>query len=446
MPAWLDKLQMESELAAARCKGIARRQPRIAFCIAGAARGFNVRIVQEVLRFYVVQMLAPSGAAGGSRLFLQLKAFDSDKLDGWGDFGIHFDRHEAPMPRLEALINADGWLQRLMAEVSLVNGSGAFLGVGRRPGIEIHSTALRPADDNVWQTFTSPACAVPWGTRASAPWGERHKRYATTSVSNGRTRQSPARKMNVSSASNAQERLILSALGSAWCGKAIDRYESRAGQRFDYVAFARPDLLLRKAMPPWCELQTDTAVVCGGSGADGLWIIPRQQVGPVLNRAVLHSNCNGTSNMRLRKVGRDRGGGVVAKASCCGGAEALLASALLGIPGLPETRIDPRSCTKLGWPGELFLRQVQREPPTVPCMQRRHRERGECLHRHRHACDAALNIRYVPGGLWSRLQAYHNGLTLPTALLLRKLFQEPNQSTTSTGRAECYNALQQVDI
>ena len=59
-----------------------RRPPRVAFCIAGAARAFASPLVLESLRTNLVAPLAgPDAAASGSRLFLSLKVSDSAALD-----------------------------------------------------------------------------------------------------------------------------------------------------------------------------------------------------------------------------------------------------------------------------------------------------------------------------------------------------------------------------
>ena len=219
---------------------------------------------------------------------------------------------------------------------------------------------------------------------------------------------------------NAEERLILASLGVAWCGAAIARHEAASGQRFDLVAYARPDVLTRAPVVPWCEWEWSrgVAAVCGASGADGLWVVPRNLAPSIFERAALHSNCSG-EGIKYRKIASSPriGGGATAHASCCGGAEALLTSALLRA----AKRVDPRSCAKLSWADQTFLRQVQRQPETQrPCKEML--KPVVCLHRRRHVCDAALNERYVPGGYWSRIQSYHNSLTMHTGKLLRELF------------------------
>ena len=65
---------------------------------------------------------------------------------------------------------------------------------------------------------------------------------------------------------NAEERLILASLGVAWCGAAIARHEAASGQRFDLVAYARPDVLTRLGKRWGCwTLTLPTNYRCGGA-------------------------------------------------------------------------------------------------------------------------------------------------------------------------------------
>ena len=451
MAPWQETMETAAANVLARCERERDRPPRVAFCIAGAARGFATHLMQNMLRLYLVKMLAPLGAAGGSRIFLQLKPSDSDKLAGWGDFDIHFHAHtdeaESRTSRLRALIEADSWLRPLLAEVAIINGSGSFMGVGRREGSahdrsSTADSAIRPSDPEAWRFWSSSTCKVPYGTRPADSWSTKKQRHPPTSRKATAELQRNS-KLGAGAAGNTEERLILAALGPAWCDAAIVRHEQATGQAFETVVFVRPDQLLQMPVVPWCELPRGAAVACGGSGADGIWVVPRRSAWPLLHRAELHAACTDPKQMRLSKVDRFRGGGVVAKASCCGAAEALLTHALHVsrrnstqqefLRHSQELRVDSKSCSKLGWPGRLFLRQVQRIPPRVPCSTLHFTKVGECNHIHRHTCDAALNPRYVPGGQWSRIQAYHNSMTMETAKLFRKLFRG-NSSW-------CYDAL-----
>ena len=389
---WHDEIRQTSEASASRCVNDSSKPPHVAFCIAGAARGFATRLVQAMLRHHLIEQLAPGGRGA---VFLQLKMADTNKLSGPGDYGIHFEQHVASLSGLLATLRPGTWLRQLVAEASIVNGSGAFLGTGwhGEPGTDA-SLALRGPDVDAWRRWGSRKCPFPWGNCSN---------------------RTPSQQCGT-----AEERLILAPLATAWCGAAIARHEASRAIRFDLVVFARPDLLLRAPVAPWCEWQWEdgaTAAVCGASGSDGVWIVRRARANRVLRRAEVHARCNGAEGVRARKIGKGRadgfGGGASAHTSCCGGAEALLSASLLA---LPKLRVDPRSCAKLSWPDNTFLRQVQRR---TPCTLK---DQIACRHRQRHVCDTALSHRYVPGGLWSRIQSWHSSLTLQTAILLRKLF------------------------
>ena len=81
------------------------------------------------LKHYLVDQLAP-GYSGV--VFLQLKVSDTNKLNGAGDYGIHFEQHRNSLSNLLATIGPGTWMESLLGEVSIVNGSGAFLGTGWR--------------------------------------------------------------------------------------------------------------------------------------------------------------------------------------------------------------------------------------------------------------------------------------------------------------------------
>ena len=414
--SWHEHIQSVSESSRARCTNRSTETPpRVAFCIAGAARGFSTRLVQMTLKHYLVDQLAP-GHSGV--VFLQLKVSDTNKLNGAGDYGIHFEQHRNSLSNLLATIGPGTWMESLLGEVSIVNGSGAFLGTGwrREPNTD-PSSAVRDADADVWRRWRSSKCQHPWGALNSTNGASMPRRRAVTT----------------------EERLILAPLATAWCSAAIARHEASSGRAFDLVAFARPDLLLRGPVAPWCEWNWGhpaTAAVCGASGSDGVWLVQRSLAHHLMHRAEVHAACGttrallaGLQTMRIDKRNPDGfGGGASAHSSCCGGAEALLSSALLQSPSL---RIDRRSCAKLSWPDNTFLRQVQR---TGPCPQSL--DKVSCRHRQRHVCDTALHVRYVPGGLWSRIQSWHNSLTMQTAKVLRRLFK--------TNASACKQAMEEV--
>ena len=98
---WRGAMRQESATVANRCVHLSSVPPRVAFCVAGAARSFATRLAQETLRSFVIDPLAPQGADGGSRIFLQLKTLDSDKLANVGDFHVRFHKHIGPLSSLD---------------------------------------------------------------------------------------------------------------------------------------------------------------------------------------------------------------------------------------------------------------------------------------------------------------------------------------------------------
>ena len=136
--------------------------PQVAFCIAGSARSFATPLVVAHLRTRLIAPLAPCGAEGGSRIFLLLKTHDTNKHLG----SVHFERHDdttrTSVQALTAAISSP-WIRPMIGEAVLLNGSGAYLGVGWDGSSSQASDALRQADDMLWQRYrasTDTAAAV----------------------------------------------------------------------------------------------------------------------------------------------------------------------------------------------------------------------------------------------------------------------------------------------
>ena len=143
--AWQEALSADSRSTSARCDspagaitGSSSRPPRVAFCLAGAARAFASPLLLSALRANLISPIAGRDVAEhGSRMFLSLKLADSAKRNVAGvSFGQHRSQAE---PLLDALTGRSApWLPPLLGEAVLLNGSGAYLG-------EEHASAGGPA-------------------------------------------------------------------------------------------------------------------------------------------------------------------------------------------------------------------------------------------------------------------------------------------------------------
>jgi hypothetical protein len=193
--------------------------PRVAFCIAGAARSFGSPLVLSALRFNLVTPLAGNDPVrGGSRLFLSLKTSDSAKSIAGVSFGQH--RGQAA-PLLAALSNH--WLSPLIGEAVIVNGSGAYL--GERGGGGLRGSTQRGgervtqvnADPYAWRRFRATPCVTTDNATNS------HRTTMTSSTTSSRC----CRKSNYLLDPNNEERLVHQHLGLRWCSRAITRFEER---------------------------------------------------------------------------------------------------------------------------------------------------------------------------------------------------------------------------
>jgi hypothetical protein len=397
--------------------------PRVAFCIAGAARGFATPLVHEMLRHNFVRMLAPNPSRSGSRAFVLLKTADSSKLNDWGNGNVQFAAHDEHASRIPALVAAleRPWLRRMLGEAVILNGSGSFSGLGWQPGGASSGgasaagarAALRQPDaDDTWRQLRSRECMMPWGLH---PW--QNAIANETLLARDRAR-----------AGNNEERLLLSLLSFSWCAAAIKRHEAHVGADFDVIAYSRPDALLTRPLPPFCEiLWKSNTLACESPAADGIWVIPRKLLPQLGNQAVAHARCSGRGAHETRV--KPRPPRPAHKMTCCGGAEHVLAHTLQ----VAGADVEPRSCGMLGWPQHSFLRQVQRDRPEAPGCTAEKRP-VMCRMRHRHTCDAALSDKYVPGGLLSRIMATQISLTSTAGARLRKIF--------GTNLSACYAALE----
>lgn len=275
MADWSRDMQSASAASAAQCASMPTPAPRIAICTAGAARTFASPLVFESWRHNFVSALA---GAADSRVFLLLKTLDSDKRDT-GAGHIFRQHHETSFEGLELRLNHP-WLARMLADVLIVNGSGA-------PPQIVEAGRLGPVvqpDDNAWKQWR---CRLHSGNDPD------------------------------------EERLCVSILALRWCNQAIRRFEASSEapleRPFELVAFSRPDLVWWAPMPPWCAWNISKALLSFAQRswvpADNMWVLPRQAADAALDLASVHRDCEQ----------RD--------APCCGSRmEPLLRFALRGVP------------------------------------------------------------------------------------------------------------------
>ena len=226
--------------------------PAIAFCIAGAARTFGTPLVQSHLQRNLVDAL---GGSDASRLFLLLKTLDSSKLAAQGGLGaVSFKQHvgEATVDGLRATLRLP-WLAPRIGEAVIVNGSGSYThgdptdGDCNRPPY-----CVAQASSTAWQQYRMQACAAP-AVQDSAAY---NKSCCRVSISNAQRR-------------NDEERMLMQAMGVAWCAAAAERHEARhAPARFGLVVFARPDLVWWQPFKPWCSWPSHVVLSCEAPGCD----------------------------------------------------------------------------------------------------------------------------------------------------------------------------------
>lgn len=241
------------------------RAPRLALCVAGAARTFASPLALACLRHNLLHSLGPA-----TRLFLQLKTDDSAKMDGW--FGRYEAHSEAisSAASVQRAIAAHPWLSSLIGEAVIVNGSEPYSGEGSAAGERVMIAQPRRGE---WRAFASPHCA-----------GPREAGNTGTPFLHSSDRLVEAR----------MERQLRFYLSQEWCRHAIIRYERATARDFEAVMFVRPDLLWFRPMRPYCEVNysTTTALSCPTMGCDQAWTVPRRYMDRMLGLAHAHQRCN----------------------------------------------------------------------------------------------------------------------------------------------------------
>ena len=270
LPDWKHRTRTRAESTAARCSANAANAPRVAFCVAGAARSFATPLVLHMLRHNLYGALA---GAPGSKLFLQLKQLDSDKRreDVGGQPTSIFSQHnETTVAHLLAAL-ATPWLRAATGEAVIVDGNGAYLGGTALPssGTGGAAASVVAPEYKLWQQYRATRCASDASSTTRCCHASGYMRSG-----------------------NNEERMLLHHLGLAWCRGTIARYEQAAGSAFDMVVYSRPDLVWWKPILPWCELQWRRQIIaCREPGCDMSWLAPRQAADVLMRTAEIHRDC-----------------------------------------------------------------------------------------------------------------------------------------------------------
>lgn len=278
-----------------------------------------------------------------SRLFLQLKNLDSNKIVR--SSGQPFRQHkESTLASILAALRRP-WMSGLIAEALILNGSGSVdvTRVGcKQPGDDC---IVQPEND-AWRAYRIRACAGPKPTGVSSDPSFvrgtssrsltalsslhavvnqtltlRHQRKSSSMAANrsasaGRMGECCAPHNGWLADGNNEERLILQHLAIAWCGAAIPRYEQRRGTPFELVVLTRPDAVWWRPMVPWCEWRWwEQMVSCDAPMCDQSWLAPRRHLDRLTKQHEMHRDCPA---FRDRRDGRH---------GCCTTSEHLLAFA-----------------------------------------------------------------------------------------------------------------------
>ena len=359
--------------------------PRLALCVAGAARGFTSPLVLDALRRNLLEPLAGrSPAATGTRLFLSLKIADSAKRAG----GVAFHQHRIGV---ESIRDALSELHELVGEAMIVNGSGAYDPSRWRDHGDGTEANVVAADPTLWRSYTASHC----------------------------------KRSGYLDAGNNEERLVHQHLGLAWCRGAILRSEATTRTRFDVVAFTRPDLVWWTPLPTWCNVSAQwrsSMWSCDSPGCDMSWVAPRTYMERLMGQAEMHRDCNEPHSAWHGKVRNVR-----SVASCCSTSEWLLwyaqsARAQSSLIRLGADSFSPAgNASTAGGYGEIPVTRLRAFEP----------DRGSfsLLREASGACELALSDGYGQKKERLRLQQWH-GLSVATGERLRARFgPEPDNLT-----------------
>ena len=439
--------------------------PRVAFCIAGAARSFAAPLVLESLRANLVTPLAgTTPESSGSSLFLSLKVADSAKS---GVYGVSFGQHVSRVgPLMAALTNT--WIAPLIAEAAIVNGSGAYLGPAvptpspLGSGLAHSRVGIVRADETLWRGYRATPC--PRGNSSSS------------SKNNTAGGARCCRRSGYLEQGNNEERLIHQHLGLAWCAGAIRRHEaarsaahprhatvgreSRIGAvgdsssmfasslvhvaggssqsvsaplwRFDVIVFSRPDLIWWAPLPAHCDFPWRTEMLsCDKPGCDMAWVAPRAHMGRLMAQARLHRDC---ADAGPPPHGAGRARDVRRIASCCATSEWLLWYAQSARAAPAAHAALSAHASEHGGIHVYSGSSAHRAAPSgtaIPIhrLSALEPDRGHfsLLRDTSHACTRSLSPKYATPSYALTLQQRH-GLSVATGARLRLLFGEGNVS------------------
>ena len=281
---WAEAVRARALESASKCRSASAPPPRIAYCIGGAARSFATPLVLTLLRHNLITAL---GGSNESRLFLQLKVGDSDKL-GMSSTASFMKHNESTTANLAAALDVEApWLGSLVGEAMLIDGNGA---PAEPEGTSRQELVVAP-NAEVWSQYRARSCSV--------------------NVTVNATVQPCCNREPYLDQANNEERLLLHHLSLLWCRGAIERYEAAAGAAFDLVVFSRPDLVWWKPIIPWCAWPSERSMLaCTDPGCDMAYVAPRLHMERLFTTALQHRDCASTS-FRTRVE------------SCCGASEFL---------------------------------------------------------------------------------------------------------------------------
>jgi hypothetical protein len=425
-------------------------RPRVAFCVAGAARTFPTPLVLTSMRSNLIDAMAGAGSTS-HRVFLHLKLGDLPKLDA-SNAGLHYTMplSDEDAARRRAMLNAvfaaleTPWVRRVLGEAVVINGSGHSSSVGWRPhspsggggGGGGVASALRPSNDDAWLSYTSWCCPPPFGSNQSGASSQ-------------------------TASDNGEQRVVLQTLALRWCADAMERFEradeeqghggAGATRRFELVAYARPDLYLHAPVHPWCAWTEQTAFwSCSdfrkapgstqlpGSHSDALWASRRGPFALFARQATLHRDCSCSSVMAEQQ----RAGNRHKMPQCCGGGEALIRYAQEAYAKLPTAapeqtleRADEMGCATQGVLAGTLLRNVQRKVALDSCGP-------TCRNAQRHICDVIFTLDrsnqplYVTSFKWRISMLSVLQLPPKSGLMLFTLFQSSTRGLNRTSSSE----------
>lgn len=206
-------------LSSMLCSTFARNEPQVAVCISGIARAFVQSLVYRSFKAHVLDAIGAPVTA-----FARLKLEDARYM-------------------------------------------GRRVSVSREAVLRALAAVGIPLERTVLLNHSSHSFAD-------------CEEYSTDSI--GRQRHN----RTVSSGALCSANYLHAAVGqmeSRYFGvQLVERYENRTGTRFDWVLFARPDLLWYRPLRPWCFFATKRTTLTAVAVIDFAFLLPRAKVVPVL--------------------------------------------------------------------------------------------------------------------------------------------------------------------